>query len=68
MQINQVMLENIEQTNEPPKQFTFDAVYPEDSITENIYADSIFPLVESVSREKWQRKRKFIFLSGARRI
>jgi hypothetical protein len=52
MQINQVMLENIEQTNEPPKQFTFDAVYPEDSITENIYADSIFPLVESVSREK----------------
>jgi hypothetical protein len=27
------MLENIEQCNEPPKQFTFDAVYPEDSIT-----------------------------------
>lgn len=48
-QINQVMLENIEQHNEPPKQFTFDAVYAEDSITENIYADSVFPLVESVS-------------------
>ncbi len=47
-QINQVMLENIEQTNEPSKQFTFDAVYPEDSITDNIYADSVFPLVESV--------------------
>ena len=47
-QIHQVMLENIEQTSEPPKQFTFDAVYPEDSITESIYADSVFPLVESV--------------------
>ncbi len=47
-QINQVRLENIEQSNEPPKQFTFDAVYPEDSVTENIYADSVFPLVESV--------------------
>ncbi|CAF1241838.1 unnamed protein product [Rotaria magnacalcarata] len=47
-QLNHVMLEHIEQTNEPPKQFTFDAVYPVDSITENIYADSVFPLVESV--------------------
>ncbi|CAF0982889.1 unnamed protein product [Adineta steineri] len=46
--INQVMLENVEQTNEPPKQFTFDAVYAEDSITENLYAESVFPLVESV--------------------
>ncbi|CAF2711798.1 unnamed protein product [Rotaria sp. Silwood2] len=48
IQINQIMLENIEQSNEPPKQFTFDAVYPVDSVTENIYADSVFPLVESV--------------------
>ncbi|CAF3279197.1 unnamed protein product [Rotaria socialis] len=47
-QLNHVMLEHIEQNNEPPKQFTFDAVYPVDSITENIYADSVFPLVESV--------------------
>jgi len=47
-QINQVTLENIEQSNEPPKQFTFDAVYPEDSITENLYAETVFPLVESV--------------------
>ncbi|CAF1072642.1 unnamed protein product [Adineta ricciae] len=46
--INQVLLENIEQSNEPPKQFTFDAVYAEDSITENLYAESVFPLVESV--------------------
>jgi hypothetical protein len=47
--INQVALECIEQPNEPPKQFTFDAVYAEDSITENLYAESVFPLVESVS-------------------
>ena len=42
------MLANIDQSNEPPKQFTFDAVYAEDSITETLYADSVFPLVESV--------------------
>ncbi len=48
-QINQVILENITQMNEPPKQFTFDAVYPENSVTEAIYTDSVFPLVESVS-------------------
>jgi hypothetical protein len=45
----QVLLTSIEQSEEPPKQFTFDAVYGEDSITENIYTDSVFPLVESVS-------------------
>ncbi len=50
LQLNQVMLENIEQSNEPPKQFTFDAVYPEDSITENLYAETVFPLVESVRK------------------
>jgi hypothetical protein len=49
IQINEIMLENISQRHEPPKQFTFDAVYPENSITETIYADSVFPLVESVS-------------------
>jgi len=49
------MLENLEQKQEPPKQFTFDAVYPEDSITENIYADSVFPLVESVSSDVMER-------------
>ncbi|CAF3047525.1 unnamed protein product [Rotaria sp. Silwood2] len=47
-QLNHVLLENIDQSNEPPKQFTFDAVYSEDSITENIYAESVFPLVENV--------------------
>ncbi|UJR31560.1 hypothetical protein I4U23_019047 [Adineta vaga] len=47
-QLNQVLLETIEQRNEPPKQFTFDAVYPENSVTETLYADSVFPLVENV--------------------
>lgn len=50
--LNQVMLENIEQTAEPPKQFTFDAVYAEDSITENLYSESVFPLVENVKYRK----------------
>ncbi len=65
-QINQVVLENIEQSNEPSKQFTFDAVYPEDSITENLYAESVFPLVESVSLkiETKQKKTNFTVLSG----
>ena len=45
---NQVLLANLDQSNEPPKQFTFDAVYPEDSITETLYTDSVFSLVESV--------------------
>ena len=47
--INQVALASTETPNEPPKLFTFDAVYPEDSITENLYTESVFPLVESVS-------------------
>jgi len=55
-QINQVSLVNIEQNTEPPKQFTFDAVYPEDSITEHIYADSVFPLVESVCKQNESRQ------------
>jgi len=48
-QANQVTLENIEQPNEPPKQFTFDGVYAEDSITENLYTESVFSLVENVN-------------------
>ena len=59
MQSNQVMLENIEQSNEPPKQFTFDGVYAEDSITENLYAESVFPLVESV--RKTNKNTRFSF-------
>jgi hypothetical protein len=46
--INQVMLANTSQSDEPAKQFTFDAVYAENSITEALYANSVFPLVESV--------------------
>lgn len=57
--INQVSLENIEQSNDPPKQFTFDAVYAEDSITENLYAESVFPLVESVC---WHKELKRVFI------
>ena len=51
-QKNQVMLINIKGSNEPPKQFTFDAVYAIESVTENIYTDSVFPLVESVNLYK----------------
>lgn len=54
-QVNQVILENIEQPSEPPKQFTFDAVYAEDSITENLYAESVFSLVENVNF--WKTKK-----------
>ncbi|CAF0946389.1 unnamed protein product [Didymodactylos carnosus] len=46
--ICQVELQNKAQQQDPPKQFTFDSVYNDDSITETIYADVIFPLVESV--------------------
>ena len=70
-QVHQVMLGNVDQTNEPPKQFTFDAVYPEDSITETIYADSVFPLVESVCvkcNPQQSTAHEFAFLSGAGRI
>lgn len=59
---HQVLLGNIEQREEPPKQFTFDAVYGEDSITENIYTDSVFPLVESVSDvNSLRRERTHLF-------
>ena len=34
--------------NEPPKIFTFDSVYGQDSIQEEIYLDSGYPIVESV--------------------
>lgn len=31
---------------EPPKTFTFDGVYDQQSTTEQIYMDSVYPLVE----------------------
>jgi hypothetical protein len=45
---NQVFLKTLEEPKSPPKQFTFDGAYFMDSITENIYNDVGFPLVESV--------------------
>ena len=38
--------------NDPPKSFTFDGVYGEDSTTEQIYNDIGFGLVE-VSPDEW---------------
>ena len=69
LQERQVLLVNLDQTNEPPKQFTFDAVYPEDSITETLYADSVFPLVESVRRTSTLANSSSLrLLSGSRRL
>ena len=45
---NQVHLKCLEEPKAPPKQFTFDGAYGLDSITETIYNDVGFPLVESV--------------------
>ena len=39
--------------NDPPKSFTFDGVYGEDSTTEQIYNDIGFGLVE-VSWDEWE--------------
>ena len=33
---------------EPPKMFTFDSVYGADSVQEEIYLDSGYPIIESV--------------------
>ena len=32
--------------DEPPKTFTFDGVYDQQSTTEQIYMDTVYPLVE----------------------
>ena len=42
----QVSIVNPGDKNAPPKSFTFDGVYYMDSITENIYKDMAYPLVE----------------------
>ena len=39
--------------NDPPKSFTFDGVYGEDSTTEQIYNDIGFALVEVKYRIYW---------------
>ncbi|XP_037078104.1 osmotic avoidance abnormal protein 3-like isoform X2 [Pollicipes pollicipes] len=44
--VMQVSISNPADKNTPPKEFTFDGVYYLDSITENIYKDMAYPLVE----------------------
>ncbi|XP_043237918.1 kinesin-like protein KIF17 isoform X1 [Amphibalanus amphitrite] len=44
--IMQVSIVNPSDKNSPPKSFTFDGVYYMDSVTENIYKDMAYPLVE----------------------
>ncbi|XP_043196393.1 osmotic avoidance abnormal protein 3-like [Amphibalanus amphitrite] len=44
--VMQVSIVNPADKNAPPKSFTFDGVYYMDSITENIYKDMAYPLVE----------------------
>ncbi|XP_037091354.1 LOW QUALITY PROTEIN: osmotic avoidance abnormal protein 3-like [Pollicipes pollicipes] len=44
--VMQVSIINPGDKNAPPKTFTFDGVYYMDSITENIYKDMAYPLVE----------------------
>ena len=46
---NQVSLKSIDDQKSPPKNFTFDGAYSIDSITETIYNDVGFALVESVN-------------------
>ncbi len=46
--IGQVSLFKPGSPDQPPKSFTFDGVYFTDSITENIYSEIVFPLVEGV--------------------
>ena len=45
---NQVFLKSVDDPKSPPKHFTFDGAYFTDSITETIYNDVGFSLVESV--------------------
>ena len=44
--VMQVNIMNPSDKNAPPKSFTFDGVYYMDSVTENIYKDMAYPLVE----------------------
>ena len=46
--IGQVALFKPDARDQPPKTFTFDGAFYIDSITENIYADIVYPLVEGV--------------------
>lgn len=46
--IGQCRLQKPGEKGQPPKAFTFDGVFNVDSITESIYADICFPLVEGI--------------------
>ena len=46
--LNQIILKNSKEKNEPPKSFSFDAVFPTTTAQRFIYENSAFPLVESV--------------------
>uniref|UniRef100_A0A915L0W3 Kinesin motor domain-containing protein n=1 Tax=Romanomermis culicivorax TaxID=13658 RepID=A0A915L0W3_ROMCU len=46
--IGQCSILNPSDRKAPPKSFTFDGAYGEDSTTESIYSDIVFPLVENV--------------------
>ncbi|GAB6031638.1 Kinesin-like protein kif3a [Chamberlinius hualienensis] len=46
--INQVSITNPNDSNAPPKVFFFDGAYGQDSTTEQIYNDIVYPLVEGV--------------------
>jgi hypothetical protein len=55
---NQVFLNSLDDPKQPPKQFAFDGVYNIESVTETIYNDVGFPLVESVSEQLLSVKGK----------
>ena len=46
--IGQVSLEKPDDSEDPPKTFSFDGVFDKDSCTKQIYEDLVFPLVEGV--------------------
>ena len=51
--IAQCALRNPNDSTAPPKTFTFDGAYGEDSTTEQIYADIGYPLVEVSCRKAY---------------
>ena len=50
--------------NDPPKSFTFDGVYAEDSTTEQIYNDIGFALVEVIIGFCYNSAWSWVYFSG----
>lgn len=46
--ISQIILKKLKSNNEPPKLFTFDAVFGVETSQRSIYNESAFSLIESV--------------------